>query len=122
MNINIITPSTVSPFSPWENCWQLRECFKDHSKRMMLARQLERQILLLAVINFLLAPLIQAWQILYFFFNYAEVNCFYAMRLFCFLLFYIYMCICFFLQVSEAFANNGNIKLTFRYISLSWNI
>nr|QNO58549.1 autophagy-related protein 9 [Heortia vitessoides] len=62
-----------SPFSPWENCWQLREFYKDHSKRMLLARQLEKQILFLALINFLLAPLIQAWQILYFFFNYAEL-------------------------------------------------
>lgn len=64
---------TASPWSPWENCWQLRECYKDHSKRMMLARQLEKQIMWLALINLLLAPLIQAWQILYFFFNYAEV-------------------------------------------------
>lgn len=72
-NIKIPIPSTVSPFSPWENRWQLRQCYKDHSKRMVLARQLERQILLLAVINLLLAPLVQAWQILYFFFNYAEV-------------------------------------------------
>ncbi|CAB3225106.1 unnamed protein product [Arctia plantaginis] len=62
-----------SPWSPWENCWQLRECYKDHSKRMMLARQLEKQIMWLALINLLLAPLIQAWQILYFFFNYAEL-------------------------------------------------
>ncbi|KAI5641412.1 autophagy protein apg9 domain-containing protein [Phthorimaea operculella] len=62
-----------SPWSPWENCWQLRQCYKDHSKRMILARQLERQILLLALVNLLLSPLIQAWQILYFFFNYAEL-------------------------------------------------
>ncbi|XP_072931168.1 autophagy-related protein 9A [Epargyreus clarus] len=62
-----------SPWSPWENCWQLRECYKDHTKRMMLARHLERQILLLGLINLFLAPLIQAWQILYFFFNYAEL-------------------------------------------------
>ncbi|XP_026730706.1 autophagy-related protein 9A, partial [Trichoplusia ni] len=62
-----------SPWSPWENCWQLRGCYKDHSKRMTLARQLERQILLLALVNLLLSPLIQAWQILYFFFNYAEL-------------------------------------------------
>ncbi|XP_014366292.2 autophagy-related protein 9A [Papilio machaon] len=62
-----------SPWSPWENCWQLRECYKDHSKRMILARQLDRQILVLAFVNFLLAPLIQGWQILYFFFNYAEL-------------------------------------------------
>ncbi|KAH9630330.1 hypothetical protein HF086_004463 [Spodoptera exigua] len=63
-----------SPWSPWENCWQLRACYKDHSKRMLLARQLERQILWLAIVNLLLAPLIQAWQILYFFFNYAEIT------------------------------------------------
>ncbi|XP_041987808.1 autophagy-related protein 9A [Aricia agestis] len=62
-----------SPWSPWENCWQLRECFKDQSKRTVLARQLERQILALALVNLLLAPLILAWQILYFFFNYAEL-------------------------------------------------
>ncbi|XP_039764035.1 autophagy-related protein 9A [Pararge aegeria] len=62
-----------SPWSPWENCWQLRTAYKDHSKRMLLAKQLERQIVLLALINLVLAPLIQAWQILYFFFNYAEL-------------------------------------------------
>ncbi|CAH0745938.1 unnamed protein product [Diatraea saccharalis] len=61
------------PSSPWENCWQLREVYKDHTNRMQLARQLEKQIILLAFINLLLAPLIQAWQILYFFFNYAEL-------------------------------------------------
>ncbi|CAK1554810.1 unnamed protein product [Leptosia nina] len=62
-----------SPWSPWENCWQLRSNYKDPTKRMILARQLERQILLLALVNLVLAPLIQAWQILYFFFNYAEL-------------------------------------------------
>ncbi|CAG4942302.1 unnamed protein product [Colias eurytheme] len=62
-----------SPWSPWENCWQLRSNYKDPTKRMMLARQLERQIMLLALANLVLAPLIQAWQILYFFFNYAEL-------------------------------------------------
>ncbi|CAF4745258.1 unnamed protein product [Pieris macdunnoughi] len=62
-----------SPWSPWENCWQLRSNYKDPTKRMVLARQLERQILLLALANFVLAPLILAWQILYFFFNYAEL-------------------------------------------------
>lgn len=62
-----------SPWSPWENCWQLRRCYKEHSKRMILARQLQRQIVVLALLNFLLAPFIQAWQILYFFFNYAEL-------------------------------------------------
>lgn len=58
---------------PWESRWQLRSAYKDHTKRMLLARQLERQIILLALVNLILAPLIQAWQILYFFFNYAEV-------------------------------------------------
>ncbi|XP_047543440.1 autophagy-related protein 9A [Vanessa atalanta] len=62
-----------SPWSPWENCWQLRSAYKDNSKRMILARQLQRQILLLALVNLILSPLIQAWQILYFFFNYAEL-------------------------------------------------
>lgn len=61
------------PWSPWENCWQLRECYKDYSKRMVLARQLQRHITSLALLNLLLAPLIQAWQILYFFFSYAEL-------------------------------------------------
>ncbi|XP_048488765.1 autophagy-related protein 9A [Plutella xylostella] len=62
-----------SPWSPWENCWQLRDCYKEQSKRMALAKQLERQIMMLAIVNLLLAPLIQAWQMLYFFFNYAEL-------------------------------------------------
>lgn len=63
----------TNPWSPWENCWQLRDCFKDHTKRMSLAKQLEKQITMLALLNLLLCPLIQAWQILYFFFNYAEL-------------------------------------------------
>ncbi|CAG9558666.1 unnamed protein product [Danaus chrysippus] len=60
-------------YGPWESRWQLRSAYKDHTKRMLLARQLERQIVLLALVNLILAPLIQAWQILYFFFNYAEL-------------------------------------------------
>lgn len=40
---------------------------------MALAKQLEKQILILTLLNLILFPLIQAWQILYFFFNYAEV-------------------------------------------------
>lgn len=61
------------PWSPWENCWQLRECYKDNSKRLELARQLQNHMLILAFLNLLMAPLIQGWQILYFFFSYAEL-------------------------------------------------
>ncbi|XP_045458168.1 autophagy-related protein 9A [Melitaea cinxia] len=62
-----------SPWSPWENCWQLRSCYKDATQRKALAKKLRTQITLLAMVNLVLAPLIQAWQILYFFFNYAEL-------------------------------------------------
>lgn len=60
------------PWSPWENCWQLRECYKDASKRSLLANQLKRHIAILSVLNLLLAPLVLGWQILYHFFSYAE--------------------------------------------------
>ncbi|XP_077301915.1 autophagy-related protein 9A-like [Arctopsyche grandis] len=61
------------PWSPWQNCWHLRDCYKDVSKRYILARQLQNHITVLALLNLLLAPLIQTWQILYFFFSYAEL-------------------------------------------------
>lgn len=62
-----------NPWSPWENCWHLRDCFKDPNKRFVLAKQLKSNIVVLTFMNLLFSPLILAWQILYFSFSYAEL-------------------------------------------------
>ncbi|CAH1183544.1 unnamed protein product [Phaedon cochleariae] len=62
-----------SPWSPFENPWHLREEYKRQNLRTELAQQLGRQILWLALINLILAPIIFIWQILYTMFSYGEV-------------------------------------------------
>lgn len=62
------------PWSPFENNWHLREEFKRSNKRTELSQKLSRQIAWLAIANFLLCPLIFLWQLMYFFFNYADVS------------------------------------------------
>ncbi|KAJ8955525.1 hypothetical protein NQ318_001354 [Aromia moschata] len=57
----------------FESPWHLREDYKKAGDRKELARQLSRQILWLAFINLIFAPLILVWQVLYIFFNYAEL-------------------------------------------------
>lgn len=61
------------PWSPFQNSWHLKEDYKRVSKRQELANTLSRHILYVALANLLLCPLILLWQILYSFFNYAEV-------------------------------------------------
>ncbi|KAG8236438.1 hypothetical protein J437_LFUL016965 [Ladona fulva] len=61
------------PWSPFENNWHLREDFKKVVKRKELARRLSKQILWVGVANLILCPIILLWQILFSFFNYAEV-------------------------------------------------
>ncbi|XP_073976730.1 autophagy-related protein 9 [Rhodnius prolixus] len=61
------------PWSPFENNWHLKEDYKKVSKRQELASLLSKHILYVAVVNLVLCPLILLWQILYSFFNYAEV-------------------------------------------------
>ncbi|CAG2059997.1 unnamed protein product, partial [Timema podura] len=51
----------------------LKEDYKKVGKRKELAQYLSKYILWVGIANFLLCPLILIWQILYSFFNYAEV-------------------------------------------------
>lgn len=61
-----------SPWAPF-NQWHLRDEYKRVAKRKELADTLQNRILILGCINLLLMPVILVWQILYSFFNYAEV-------------------------------------------------
>lgn len=61
------------PWSPFENNWHLKEDFKKISKRHALAAELSKHILWIGIANLVLSPLIMVWQILYSFFNYAEM-------------------------------------------------
>ncbi|GLG98624.1 Autophagy-related protein 9 [Gryllus bimaculatus] len=61
------------PWAPFENNWHLKEDYKKVAKRQELAQQLSKYILWVGIVNFVLCPLILLWQILYSFFNYAEV-------------------------------------------------
>ncbi|VDP20425.1 unnamed protein product [Soboliphyme baturini] len=60
-------------FSPWDNYWQLKRDYKMRERRDLLARRVSRSMLYLGIANFLLAPLIFAWQILYSIFSYVEL-------------------------------------------------
>ncbi|XP_067005756.1 autophagy-related protein 9A isoform X2 [Anabrus simplex] len=60
------------PWAPFEN-WRLKEDYKKVSKRQELAQYLSKRILWVGIANFVLCPVILLWQILYSFFNYAEV-------------------------------------------------
>ncbi|CAH0558028.1 unnamed protein product [Brassicogethes aeneus] len=62
-----------SPWSPFENPFNLREEYKKVSLRQELATQLGRHVLYLAFVNLIFAPLILLWQILYAFFYYADL-------------------------------------------------
>lgn len=62
-----------SPWSPFENPWHLREEYKRPNLRQELANRLGKQILWLAFINLIFAPVILIWELLYNFFNYAEI-------------------------------------------------
>ncbi|XP_055693720.1 autophagy-related protein 9A [Lutzomyia longipalpis] len=61
------------PWSPFENNWHLREDFKRANLRKDLATKLSKQISWVALTNLILCPLIFLWQLMYFFFNYAEL-------------------------------------------------
>uniref|UniRef100_A0A1B6D492 Autophagy-related protein 9 n=1 Tax=Clastoptera arizonana TaxID=38151 RepID=A0A1B6D492_9HEMI len=61
------------PWSPFQNNWHLKEDFKKANKRHELSLQMKKHILYVALINLFLCPLIMLWQILYSFFNYAEI-------------------------------------------------
>ena len=63
------------PLSPFENNWHLKPEYKNHQRRKQLANKLSRNLFILGLANFLFAPIIFLWQILYSFFRYAEVSC-----------------------------------------------
>ena len=60
---------------PWAafDKWHLKDDFKKLSKKKELVTSLQNRILVLALLNFLMMPLIFFWQVLYCFFNYAEL-------------------------------------------------
>lgn len=62
------------PWSPFQDNWHIKEDYKQTSKRKDLAAELSKHILWIALANLFLCPLILLWQILYAFFNYAEVH------------------------------------------------
>ncbi|KFB41774.1 AGAP001762-PA-like protein [Anopheles sinensis] len=61
------------PWSPFENNWHLREEYKRPSMRSELAAKLSKQILWVAIANLALSPFIFLCQLMYFFFNYADL-------------------------------------------------
>ena len=50
-----------------------KEDYKRINKRKELVENLQSRIAMLAALNFLLMPLVLLWQILYCFYNYAEM-------------------------------------------------
>ena len=72
LKFNIELVLFKSPWAPF-NQWHLREDFKRVAKRKELADSLRTHILVLGCVNLVLMPVILLWQILYSFFNYAEV-------------------------------------------------
>ncbi|XP_046643932.1 autophagy-related protein 9A-like [Daphnia pulicaria] len=61
------------PWAPFDNSWHLREEYKSVNQRRELAKDLSKVIGYIGILNFVLAPLVLLWQLLYAFFNYAEV-------------------------------------------------
>lgn len=63
------------PWSAFENKWHLKDEYKDKSphRRKQLAEKLSHRIFWLGVANLAFFPVIFLWQILYFFFRYAEL-------------------------------------------------
>ncbi|KAK3580575.1 hypothetical protein CHS0354_002669 [Potamilus streckersoni] len=63
------------PWSAFDNKWHLKDEYKDKNihRRKQLAERLAGIMLWLGLANLALCPLIFLWQILYFFFRYAEL-------------------------------------------------
>ncbi len=55
------------------NQWHLREDYKRVNRRKELAESLRTHILILGCINLVLMPVILLWQVLYSFYNYAQI-------------------------------------------------
>ncbi|ODN05930.1 Autophagy-related protein 9A [Orchesella cincta] len=73
MKFNLEMLMFWGPWAPFENSWHLREDYKKVAKRKELAQSLSKRILWVGLANLILSPVIFLWQILYSFFNYAEV-------------------------------------------------
>lgn len=62
------------PFkSIFEESWLISEDVKNSSHRQLVARKLSRNIMILAMINLLLSPMLLIWQVLYFFYSNAAL-------------------------------------------------
>lgn len=62
-----------SPGSPFQNNWQLRDDYSVRGNQVVLAKRLSNLIFWIAIANFLLAPFIFVWQLIYFSFTYANI-------------------------------------------------
>lgn len=61
------------PWTPWKTYGQLKDDYKRRDKRAQVVDTLRKVSLWFGVINLLLCPLVFIWQLLYSFFNYAEL-------------------------------------------------
>lgn len=61
------------PWAPFQNNWHLKPDYKSSQKRKQLAEELSQKILCIGLMNLVFAPVIFLWQILYSFFQYAEL-------------------------------------------------
>lgn len=62
-----------SPGSPFQNNWQLHDDYSVRGNQVELANRLSKLILWVAIANFVFAPVIFVWQLVYFSFTYANV-------------------------------------------------
>jgi len=116
------------PWAPFENSWHLREDYKKVSKRKELAQALSKRILRVGIANLVLCPVIFLWQILYSFFNYAEVSLFRFPKLKqAYFKVYIYILIIVIRLLKESLEHweldvGQFMDASFFDISMSWNI
>ncbi|BFZ01170.1 hypothetical protein BsWGS_04209 [Bradybaena similaris] len=73
MRFNLDVILYWSPWSIFINSYTMREEYKNQHKRKQLADQLSTHITILALLNLLLSPFIFLYQLLYFFFRYADI-------------------------------------------------
>ncbi|CAK9290579.1 unnamed protein product [Gordionus sp. m RMFG-2023] len=60
------------PLSPFKTNWQLRDEYKKAVCRLEIAEKLRKRIMIYGILNLILSPAIFMWQILYYFFAYAQ--------------------------------------------------
>lgn len=61
------------PFSLFRGGWELPDAYKRNDQRGALAARWRRAVLLLAVVNLALSPLVLAWQVLHAFYSHVEL-------------------------------------------------